>query len=69
MTLSHSAKCSRAGCEQGAVWQIEWRNPKIHDETRVKTWLACAEHESFLVDYLDARQMLLGTKPFTAESP
>jgi hypothetical protein len=48
-------KCSRAKCEQLAVFQIEWRNPKIHTEDRVKIWSACAQHQNFLVDYLQTR--------------
>ena len=33
--------CSRAGCREAAVWRIDWRNSRIHDEDRRKTWLAC----------------------------
>ncbi|WP_460510650.1 hypothetical protein [Frigoribacterium salinisoli] len=34
---------------------VHWRNPKLHDLTRVKTWTACAEHEGYLVEFLRAR--------------
>jgi hypothetical protein len=57
-------KCSRAGCTQLATHKLNWRNPKIHSEDRVKTWLACDEHLSFLVDYLETRGFFLATVPF-----
>ncbi|WP_350349886.1 hypothetical protein ABIQ69_08295 [Agromyces sp. G08B096] len=56
--------CSRAGCGQGAGWRIDWRNPKIHDETRTKTWLACDEHVGFLRDFLEARSFPVAVAPF-----
>ncbi len=62
MTLLGEApdqKCSRAGCRATAVWQIEWRNPKIHDESRRKIWLACEEHVEFLREFLAARDFPL----------
>ena len=48
-------RCSRAGCHEDARWRIDWRNPRIHSEDRVKTWLACAEHVDYLRDFLAAR--------------
>ena len=48
--------CSRAGCLERAIWRIEWRNPKIHAEDRVKIWLACDEHVESLREFLAARQ-------------
>ena len=47
--------CSRAGCSHTADWRIEWRNPKIHTEDRVKVWLACRDHREFLEDFLSSR--------------
>lgn len=47
--------CSRAGCHSRAVVAVNWRNPKIHDISRVKVWLACAEHSDYLRDFLEAR--------------
>lgn len=47
--------CSRAGCRNPASWRIRWRNPKLHDASRVKTWLACDEHRDYLVEFLTAR--------------
>lgn len=51
--------CSRAGCRADASWRIEWRNPKIHAENRVKTWTACDEHIDFLAAFLEARSFPL----------
>ena len=48
-------ECSRAGCRELAAWNVNWRNPRIHSEDRVKVWLACDEHVEFLRDYLDTR--------------
>jgi len=48
--------CSRAGCRETATWRIEWRNPRIHAEDRVKVWLACDEHVEFLRAFLAARE-------------
>lgn len=49
-----SSRCSRARCSAAAVAALRWRNPRIHAEGRVKTWLACdahrAELEAFLID-------------------
>lgn len=47
--------CSRAGCHRDAQWNVNWRNPRIHGEERVKVWLACDEHREFLSEYLAAR--------------
>jgi hypothetical protein len=48
-------RCSRAGCTNDAAWNVNWRNPKIHSEDRVKVWLACANHVEYLRDYLETR--------------
>jgi hypothetical protein len=55
--------CSRANCRETAVWRIEWRNPKIHSEDRVKVWLACDEHVDFLREFLAAREFPLRVVP------
>ena len=47
--------CSRANCSADAVWNVNWRNPRIHGEDRVKVWFACEEHLPFLRDYLMSR--------------
>jgi hypothetical protein len=54
-TGAAAGPCSRAGCRQPATWRIDWRNPRLHDAGRVKTWLACDEHREFLTDFLTAR--------------
>ena len=51
--------CSRANCRETAVWRIEWRNPKIHSEDRVKVWLACSGHVDYLREFLAAREFPL----------
>jgi len=48
-------QCSRASCAEAATWNVNWRNPRIHPEDRVKIWLACDEHKEFLRDYLASR--------------
>jgi hypothetical protein len=48
-------RCSRAGCTERATTRIEWRNPRIHDPSRTKVWLACDEHRDYLVGFLEAR--------------
>jgi hypothetical protein len=41
---------------------IEWRNPKVHDPDRVKSWGACDEHLGFLSEYLKLRNFYLRDK-------
>ena len=53
-------RCSARGCRVPAVTELTWRNPSLHDESRVKHWLACAEHEDHLSDFLSRRGFLLG---------
>jgi hypothetical protein len=55
--------CSRAGCRKAASWSVNWRNPRIHAEDRVKVWLACDEHVDYLRDYLAARDFPVDVKP------
>jgi hypothetical protein len=52
---AESLVCSRAGCSSPATARVEWRNPRIHDPSRRKVWLACDEHRDYLRDYLAAR--------------
>lgn len=47
--------CSRAGCRAPAAWLIIWRNPRIHDISRTKTWTACEEHREYLEHFLRLR--------------
>jgi hypothetical protein len=53
-------RCSAKGCRNDATVDLEWRNPRLHDAARRKHWLACADHEEFLADFLDRRGFLLG---------
>lgn len=61
-TPEHRFACSRAGCREPADWAILWRNPRIHDEDRRKTWLACSEHLEALREFLAARDFPLETR-------
>ncbi|KZE94279.1 hypothetical protein AVP42_01057 [Agromyces sp. NDB4Y10] len=58
--------CSRAGCREAATSRIDWRNPKIHAEDRVKTWLACDEHVDYLREFLAARSFPVRVSSFEA---
>jgi hypothetical protein len=57
-------RCSAKGCREPASVDLNWRNPKLHDATRVKHWLACDEHADHLADYLGVRGFLLAREPF-----
>ena len=56
-------ECSRAGCRERAAHAVHWRNPKLHDLGRVKTWTACDEHEGYLVEFLRARDFPVVVTP------
>lgn len=62
------AICSRAGCRLGARWRIDWRNPRIHDAARRKTWVACDEHVAYLREFLAARDFPVTVAPLTTEA-
>lgn len=51
--------CSRAGCQADARHEVRWRNPRIHDASRVKAWRACELHVSELAEFVRARGFLL----------
>lgn len=55
--------CSAKGCQQPALVALRWNNPKIHTPDRRKTWLACAEHQESLSQFLGARGFLRETEP------
>ena len=57
-------RCSRAGCTEPAEWNVNWRNPRIHSEDRVKVWLACGEHVEYLREYLATRDFPVAVTPF-----
>jgi hypothetical protein len=44
---------------------LQWRNPKLHDEARLKHWLACDEHADQLADYLARRSFLVDRRNLT----
>ena len=50
--------CSAKGCQQPAVHELRWNNPKLHTPDRRKVWLACEEHRQSLSDFLAARGFL-----------
>ena len=52
-------RCSAKGCRAAATIELRWRNPRLHDESRTKRWLACDSHADHLADYLSARGFLL----------
>ena len=52
-------RCSAKGCQRDAVWQLLWRNPKIHTADRTKQWLACDDHRESLSDFLASRDFPL----------
>lgn len=47
--------CSARRCTNRAEFALVWRNPRIHDESRRKIWLACEEHGGELHEYLASR--------------
>ncbi len=55
--------CSAKGCTASALHQVQWNNPKIHTPDRRKTWLACADHEPTLRQFLSARDFYRETLP------
>jgi hypothetical protein len=50
--------CSARGCRRDAQWMLRWNNPRIHPDTRRKTWLACGDHRAELVEFLRIRGFL-----------
>lgn len=64
-----TATCSRAGCRKTATVRLDWRNPRIHSEDRVKTWLACPEHTEFLSEFLRLRDFPLAVRPLSEAAP
>ena len=55
--------CSAKGCRQPATSDLRWNNPKIHDDSRRKHWLACDEHRDSLSQHLSARGFLREVLP------
>ncbi|TQL37974.1 hypothetical protein [Salinispora arenicola] len=67
-SASPTLVCSARGCQAPAQWALRWNNPRLHEATRRKTWLACPDHRSTLGDFLDARDFLREVVP-VAGSP
>ena len=63
VTPDATPRCARRGCSAAATVDLQWRNPRIHDETRVKHWPACTEHEDYLTHFLSLRGFLLRKEP------
>ena len=57
--------CSAKGCQQVAVFDLQWNNPKIHTPDRRKHWLACDQHRAQLEKYLGSRGLLKEVEPLT----
>lgn len=55
--------CSAKRCRQPAEWALRWNNPRIHDEPRRKTWLACSDHREHLTGFLGTRGFLREVVP------
>lgn len=62
-------RCSARGCRRAATVALRWNNPKLHDEARRKVWLACAEHEPTLREFLALRGFHRDTVPVTDLGP
>jgi hypothetical protein len=60
-------RCSARDCRDAATIELSWRNPKLHDASRTKHWLACDAHEQQLAEFLDRRGFLLGRRRLDAE--
>jgi hypothetical protein len=45
------------------VWQLLWRNPRIHTADRTKRWLACDDHRESLAEFLTRRDFPLTVVP------
>jgi hypothetical protein len=54
--------CSAKGCRADATTDLVWRNPRIHEQARVKHWLACDDHADHLADFLARRGFLIERK-------
>ena len=61
-----SLTCSARGCSAGAVWALQWNNPRLHTPERRKTWLACDDHRESLSEFLGARGFLREVEPVEA---
>ena len=65
--VAESPRCSARGCRELAVVELRWRNPALHDASRVKIWPACSGHVDSLSDFLARRGFLLERLPIEHE--
>lgn len=56
-------KCSRSGCTAQASVRLLWNNPRVHEPSRRKEWLACPEHQAWLTQYLQERNFFKDAIP------
>jgi hypothetical protein len=63
--LDSEARCSAKSCQHLAVYELLWRNPKIHTADRTKRWLACEDHRDTLADFLGRRDFPLRVQKLT----
>ena len=59
-------RCSARGCSVAATVDLAWRNPRLHDASRTKHWLACDAHADSLADFLARRGFLLARGPLSS---
>jgi hypothetical protein len=59
--------CSAKGCRAPAAHLVRWRNPRIHDAARRKTWPACDDHVDHLSRFLRARAFPVEVVPAGGE--
>lgn len=57
--------CSARGCTNDAVIDLLWNNPKVHTPDRRKSWVACAEHDEHLSQFLGTRGFLREKEPLS----
>lgn len=57
-------RCSAKACREAATTDLTWRNPRLHDTSREKHWLACDDHADHLADFLARRGFLLARGQF-----
>ena len=59
--MSPDLVCSAKGCRRAATRALLWNNPTLHTHDRLKVWLACADHEVSLGEFLSLRGFLKDT--------
>lgn len=62
-------RCSAKGCRRDAQWAVRWNNPTLHSPDRRKVWLACADHEPTLREFLSMRGFYRDTIPVADLGP